>query len=257
MIDLHAHILPGLDDGPAEMSESIQMCRMAYKDGVRSIVATPHMNDGMYNITASQMREKASQITDALAQDGVTMNILPGGDISLTPETLGKLQSGEISTVAENGVYVMLELPNDVVPVKLHETIFEIQSAGYIPIISHIERYSSVQTNISNMEKMVEWGVVTQLTAASIIGEFGKAAKECSMELIKCRLGHVVASDMHGVKKRPPGQMLRARRLIETILSGSEVEMMFDVWPEAIIKGELFDAPDPVKKEKKWWRIFN
>ena len=257
MIDIHTHILPGLDDGPEHLDESIKMCKMAYADGVRTIVATPHMNDGMYNVKVSQVAEGVERLADALASEGVMMKILPGGDISLTPETLPKLESGDLACVAFNGKYAMIELPSDVVPSNIHEVIFELQTAGYSLIISHIERNLAVQRNLGIARKIASWDTLMQVTAASIVGDFGRETQKCAQELIEQRLGHVVASDMHRINKRPPGRMTRAREMVSEIMTPQEVDEMFEERPRSIITGESVVIPEPLKKAKRsWWKIW-
>lgn len=247
MIDLHAHILPGLDDGPKDMSESLEMCRQAVAGGVTTIVATPHMNDGVYNVTRNKVLAEVIMFREVLDAEKIALTVEPGGDVHISSDLLDQLKDGNIMTLGDRGKYVMLELPSDVLPDGLLDFLFSVQLAGVTPIISHLERNFEVQTRPEMAQKLVEGGNLVQVTAASVVGEFGSTAERCSHELLKRRLAHVVASDMHSIKKRPPGRMSVARRVVEELLSVEEAEEIFINRPEKILAGHYLDIPDPAE----------
>lgn len=254
MIDIHAHILPGLDDGPKDISESIEMCMLSKADGVTTIVATPHMNDGMYNVTREQALDAVSKVQVALDNAGTSMRILAGGDIHISSDLLEKLKEKEIITLGDDGKYIMLELPSDVIPHRLLDFLFSVQVDGLTPIISHLERNFAVQEKPEIAEKLVKAGNLVQLTAASVVGDFGSKAKKCSHILLKRRLAHFVATDMHSLKKRPPGRLSKARQIVGEIMSEKEAEDIFTNWPEKVLAGDYIDTPDPLEwrnSEKK------
>ena len=150
-------------------------------------------------------------------------------------------------TVGDRGKYVMLELPSDIVPNGLLDFLFSVQIADLTPIISHLERNLEVQNNLEIAQKLVEGGNLVQVTAASVVGEFGSTAEHCAHELLKRRLAHVVASDMHSINKRKPGRMSMARRVVEELLSVEEADEIFVNRPEQMLAGQYLDIPDPVE----------
>lgn len=259
MVDLHAHILPGLDDGPTDMTEAVAMCRLAAEDGTTTMVATPHMLGGLYTVTREAVLRGVQRLRKRLGAEGVPLKVEPGADVHLEPDVCELLQRGRLVTVGDRGRYLMLELPQAVIPDRLSELRFSMQVAGLTPIISHPERNFEVQANPDVMRPFVESGTILQLTAASVVGDLGRRAERCAHQLLRARLAHVVASDAHSLRNRPPG-LSRARAVVERVLSADEADEMFDRRPERILAGEYLDVPEPVtlrlSRRERWfsWR---
>jgi len=249
MIDLHIHILPGLDDGPSNMAESLAMCRLAVADGVRTIVATPHMLNGMFDVSRTSILAGVRKLQDSLDIEGIPLTVFPGADIHIEKDLCNLLKDGTVVTVGDLGKYVMVEMASDVLPWGLSKFLFDIQLTGVTPIISHPERNYEVQQDPSMMSEFVDAGNLVQLTAASIAGGFGSAAKQCAHTLLRMRLAHVVASDAHSFKGRPAG-LSKARSVGEEILSFDEAEEMFVQRPAKILAGEYVDVPERTQEKK-------
>lgn len=252
MIDLHIHVLPGLDDGPGDISESVGICRAAWEDGAVTLVATPHMLDGLYNVEREAVLEGVDLLRRRLAEEGLPLEILPGADVRVDPNLPDLLRAGRLLTLGDRPLnprgplaYLLLELPAAVVPQGFPDFLFEVQMAGAVPVISHPERNIEVQTHPEVVGRWVEAGAVVQVTAGSILGRFGRRARRCVEHLLRGRLAHVVASDAHGLFTRPPG-LTRARAEVARLLSPEEAEAMFFTRPAAILAGEPLELPEPI-----------
>ena len=256
MIDLHCHILPAIDDGPDTMEGAIGMCRALEEDGVRTVVATPHMLIDLYDVSRDQILEGVEALRREAEGQGIALEILPGADVLIASDLCERLRGGSLMTVADSGKYILLELPQDVLPAGLTDLFFSVQLQGVTPIITHPERNLEVQQDPTALEPLVEAGNLVQITAASIEGKFGGRVQKCAEELLKRRLAHVVASDAHSHERRRPG-LSRARAIVSEMLSPRHADEMFLMVPSAIIRGEQYEPPEVVDPaaERKWWRF--
>ena len=271
MIDLHAHILPQLDDGAESLEKSIEMCWMSYKDGVRTIVATPHILKGIYPNHRSTILDKVRELNDAIRDFGVkssnttrhprfnvnsinsinprgAMNefkILPGADVHFSLNMLQLCQNGEIATVNDQGRYLMVEFDFQGIPYRAENVLFEMITSGTIPIITHPERNFEIGQNPKRYGEMIRMGCLGQVTAMSLTGGFGPGVKRTAERLLKNRLVHVIASDTHSVDGRPP-ILSTAVRAAEKIVGNEEARKMVTEYPRAIIEGRKPDVPEPL-----------
>lgn len=235
MIDIHCHILPGIDDGPREWEESLAMCEMAVKDGIRTIVATPHINDGPYSNSKEKILKKIDELRTRIS-GRFELDILPGADIHVTFDLVERLKSKEIPTI-NNKSYILLELPHEILPPNLESLIFEIRVMGITPIITHVERTHWIKRKFQDIERFIELGALIQITAMSITGEFGRAAKQWSEKLLNEKLVHIIASDGHSINGRPP-ILSRALDVASSIAGKDEAYAMVHDIPLKVIKGE-------------------
>jgi protein-tyrosine phosphatase len=259
MIDLHAHILPGLDDGPARMEEAVAMCRIAADDGTMAIVATPHMFGEIHNVSRSEILEGVRELQTALEREGIGLVVKPGADVHAVPNLNKLLRDGEVMTIGDGGKYLLIELPHDVLPQGLAGLLFSIQVLGLIPIISHPERNLAAQANPFSLTEYVESGNLIQLTAGSLLGEFGEDARQCAETLLVSRLAHLIASDAHSAERRRPG-LSHALARVRQLLSEDEAEEIFVHRPLKVLAGCYFAVPEPIrqieKKRKFAWMGF-
>ena len=256
MIDLHAHILPGLDDGPPDMETALAMCRIAVEQETTLVVATPHMLDGTYDVSREQVLDGVRALQAELDERRIALKIAPGADVRIAVDLSDQLRHGTVMTVADGGKYVMVELPQDVLPQRLSECFFSVQLLGLTPIISHPERNYEVQNHPELLNALAESGNVIQITAASLLGRFGEAAAKCAHELLARRLAHVVASDAHSPDRRPPG-LAEARRAVEDVLPSAEIEEVFVRRPQRIVEGQYVELPEPCEgaaaRRRRWF----
>ncbi len=268
MIDLHCHILPGLDDGPGEMEEAIRMGQLAYEDGIRTIVATPHILNGLYRNDKSLILSKVEELKDALnnsalkldsairnpcpsgrrAQSEMDLKILPGADVHLSERILQQVEKGEVVTVGDGGKFILTEFPYQSIPPQAEKILFHLLGRGLIPIISHPERNLEIMRKPGRYYEMIRMGCLGQVTAMSLTGDFGPQIRDCAERLMKSHLVHLIATDAHSVDRRPP-LLSPAVKAAEKMVGRKEAEKMVAEYPRAILQGKRPDLPDPVSPE--------
>ncbi len=202
MIDIHAHILPGMDDGPASIEESLEICRMAAADGIKNIVATPHINDDLYNNNRDNILEKVKELNRLTKEEGIDIEIMPGADIHFSPRFFHLLDNGYCIGINDSR-YLLIEF-SQVLPPNCEDLIFNLKAKGYTPIISHPERNHDIQRNPDRLRRLIDSGALAQLTAMSLTGGFGYIAKRSAKFLLEQGMIHIIATDAHSPDKRPP-----------------------------------------------------
>lgn len=196
MIDLHAHLLPGLDDGPASLAGSVAMARAAWDAGIRTMVCTPHVS-GHYPTEPAAVHEGVARLRAALADADIGLAILPGAEIAL--DRLARLSDVDLTlaSIAGDGRWVLLEMPFRGWPIGLPQTLRELEIRGYRAIIAHPERADAIQRSPDRMREIVGLGALVQLTAGSFLGEHGPAARRAALMLLAGGAAHLLASDAH------------------------------------------------------------
>jgi protein-tyrosine phosphatase len=234
MIDLHCHILPGIDDGPTDMAESIAMARLAADDGITTIVATPHLKDYIY--PALRIETAVGELNRQLADRDIPVKILRGADI------YAMLSTSLIRDYTINGTkYLLLEFPHTHMPKDAASIIFNAMVSGLNPIITHPERNPSVVKDPDIILGLHDNGALIQITAGSLTGHFGPDAKECALYLIKKRAVEIIATDAHSINGRLPilsDGLAVAKRTVGHELA---IRMVFDN-PLAVISGRRIDT---------------
>ncbi len=266
MIDLHAHILPGLDDGAESLEESVEMCRISYEDGVRTIVATPHILPGVYHNNRSTILAKTEELNEAIAKFGLgsgelgiqtphanpenpfsthsEFRILPGADVHFSPNLLQLCENGEIMTVNDEGRYLMLEFDFMTLPYQGEEVLFQLIARGITPVITHPERTLEIARAPKRYYEMIRMGCLGQVTAMSLTGGFGSEVKRAAERLLSHRLIHFIASDTHSVHRRPP-LLSPAVKEAEKMVGREEARRMVTEYPRALLEGRRPDVPQP------------
>ena len=274
MIDLHSHILYGLDDGPATLDESLEMCRIGYRDGIRTIVATPHMLNGVYQTNRAAILSRTRELNTALSQSGIRnslphhsalsapdselqplhsehrtpnseLRILPGADVHMGEDLLGPLKQNRLMTVGDGGKYLLIEFPSQGIPYLAERILFQLITEGIIPIITHPERNLEVRRKPARYYEMIRMGCLGQVTAMSLTGGFGPEAKRLAKELLIHKLIHLIASDAHSIETRPP-ILTPAVRAASKWVGTEEAGRMVTEYPQAILEGKRPNIPQPV-----------
>ena len=236
MIDMHSHILPGLDDGPDDIGESIRMCRMAADDGIHTIVATPHMLKGIYNFSKKDVLKKVEELNSTLKAKDIPLTILPGAEVVIDPDIFSLIQNGDLLTINDGGSHIFLELTDYFPKKQIENFIKNLIENDMIPIISHPERNTTIQKNITILSRFVKAGALSQITAMSITGDFGIRAQKTSKEILKSGLAHVIATDAHSSTWRPPILSNGVRAAKEIIGEDNAIKMVTKT-PRLIIQG--------------------
>jgi protein-tyrosine phosphatase len=250
MIDIHCHLLPGLDDGAGSLDESLAMCRQAVADGIHTIVATPHTLDGLHLNPISRVIEEVARLQGILTENDIPIRVLAGADVHLNKNLWSFVESGEAGTIDNQMKYLLLELPSQSIPSQLQEEIFNLRLRGITPIITHPERNAVVQRDTSILYEVVRLGGLCQVTAMSLTGRFGSAVRECARGLLLSRLAHVIASDGHSADKRPPVLSPAVEVAGRLLASAEEAEHLVKQVPEMILAGEAMEAEEPLRPKR-------
>jgi len=255
LIDLHCHILPGIDDGPADIGESLDMARQAVLDGIHTVVATPHSRNGMYVNSNGDICRQVREINRVLQDAGVPLVVLSGAEEHIRPDMLHAGMSDHISTLNNTGRYILVEFPYMTVPHGAREMLYRMKQRGMTPVLAHPERNTAIQRNIEILYPFVESGCLTQITAMSLTGDLGEPAKACAYRMMELRLAHVIASDAHSAGNRRPKLSSAVAVAAELLGSRQEAENMVIHTPQAIISGQAVHLQDPIKprKKKRWF----
>lgn len=204
MIDLHSHILPGLDDGAADQAQALEMAHIAQDEGISGIIATPHYMPGSFT---DAVRVRVEEVVDSLNElcrsDNVDVKIYPGCEIAISTEIPDLMSKGLISTL-NRSKYLLIELPMTSIPIYVENVIFELELQGLIPIIAHPERNSQIIERPSILAHYMEKGILVQVNAGSITGFYGDRVRRTVIKLVERGMVHFVSSDAHNTRTRAP-----------------------------------------------------
>ena len=244
MIDLHTHILPGVDDGVKTMEDAVFFARVAASDGVSTIVATPHYREGFYMNARPEVLAGVEALNERLRSEEIPILVLPGAEIHISADLVSRVKSGHAPTLADNGRTVLFELSMSQYPPDLEQLVFQMKLAGLQVLFAHPERIRYFQDDISRYEAVVRLGAFGQITTGSVTGVFGDDIAEFSEELARKRLVHVIASDAHNTRGRPP-VISSAMGLLGSWTGDEFAERMAEDYPRAFIEGRDPDLPPP------------
>ena len=203
LVDLHSHILPGVDDGYPDMEHSLVLARVAVDDGITHMLLTPHHMDGKYINHKKDVIRKTNEFQQKLIENGIPLKVFPGQEVHVNDRLIEAIDNDDILFADESNHYLMLELPHTHVPDYFMKNIFpELKSRGIVPIIVHPERNQEIQRTPDLLYNMVDEGCLTQLTASSYLDIFGKEVTEFTQKIIDANLGFTFSSDAHNLKGR-------------------------------------------------------
>lgn len=251
MIDLHCHMLPGIDDGAPDRGVALAMARRAVADGILVTACTPHIYPGLYNNDRAGIALAIEAFRQVLAEEGIELELVIGADTHLAPDLLDSIRAGRVPTLNDSR-YLLLEPPHHSVPPRFEESVFQLRSAGIVPVITHPERLSWIESHYSVFERLVHGGAWMQVTAGSLTGRFGPRAQYWGERMLDEGMVHILATDSHHIDKRPPllaeGREAAARRLGE-----AESWNLVELRPRAIIDDVAADSvpAPPVPRESR------
>lgn len=253
MIDLHCHLLPGIDDGAQKIEDSLAMARYAVSQGITHLLCTPHHNNGRYQNEKKMIIPAVHSLQEVLNQEKIPLTLLEGQEVRVTGEIMKELAEERLQFIDLKQTYLLLEFPTMDVPAYAEPLFFELRMKGIVPIIVHPERNAKFRENPDLLIPYLEMGCAAQLTAPSIVGVFGKSIKKTAQEMIERNLVQMVASDAHSVNKRT-FYLKEAYAEIEKICGARKVTQMQQVAKD-IVNGDVIDYP-AVKLKKKKKRLF-
>lgn len=253
MVDIHSHIIPGVDDGPSHIVEFIDMANAAVSNGITVLIATPHHLDGVYHNPREKIVTAVEQYQKYLHNEGINLSIHPGQELRLRLDMF-KLFETEVLTLMDKGKYLLLELPSGEVPLFIFHTIYELRLKGIVPIIVHPERNKGIEEEPNLLYELIREGVLVQVTAGSILGNFGKRARTLSEKLIEHHLVHFIASDAHNCSSRGFSLGEAYHQISRDF--GKNFTTFYKSNAEALIKGEKIELQQPVPIRKKMFGLF-
>lgn len=249
MIDLHCHILPGIDDGAEDFSASIAMAEKAISQGITHILCTPHHNNGRYSNPKSDVISLVSYLQSELDKRQLPLIVLEGQEVRITGDLINDIAQDMILFTDLDDTYILIEFPSMDVPIYTNKIFFELLQMGKTPVIVHPERNAYFREDPNNLIPFLDMGCLAQLTAPSYVGKFGKDIQRTAKQMVAHNLVQMVASDAHGVKKRT-FYMEEAYIQIAKDFGKDKVMKMQQVSKD-LINGDEIDYPQYIKIKKK------
>ncbi len=203
MIDLHCHLLPGVDDGSKNLEESIAMARLSAEQGVAIIACTPHIMPGVYDNRGPDIRLRIGELEQALNEAEIPVTLVCGADVHIAPNLAAGLRSKAVLSLHDTR-YVLIEPPHHVLPPRIEEVFFELMTAGFAPVLTHPERLTWIARRYDVISRLVAQGVWMQVTAGALLGEFGRGPKYWAERMLDEGSCHIIATDAHNMGRRRP-----------------------------------------------------
>lgn len=248
MIDIHCHILPGLDDGAQNLNDSLDMARAAVSNGIHKVVATPHHKTSRFDNPKATIFEKVSELNEILQKQMIPLEVLLGQEVRIFGDFVEAYKNEQILTVNLQN-YVLIEFPSNHVPSYSEHLFYDIQMNGLTPIIVHPERNSQIVEQPDKLFNLIEKGALSQITASSITGDLGKKIQKFSFRLIDANLTHFIATDAHNITSRP-FNLAEAYDVVEKEY-GIDFVDMFMSNAEQMVGGKMIFREDPQRIKRK------
>jgi protein-tyrosine phosphatase len=233
VIDLHCHILPGVDDGAKDLETALAMARIAVEDGIEIIACTPHITPGVYDNRGPDISLGVASLQAALDDAGIPRQLTSGADTHLAPGLGQGLREGRVPSLGGSR-YFLLEPPHHVAPPRLDLAVQDLLDDGYVPIITHPERLSWITDHYDQMKALAGAGAWLQITAGSLTGRFGPRPRYWAERMVDEGLTHILASDAHNLRNRAP-RLAEGRDAVATRLGAEEARRMVIDRPAGIL----------------------
>jgi protein-tyrosine phosphatase len=241
MIDLHSHLLPGLDDGAANLETALAMLRMASEYETTSIIATPHVIEGRWLPTWTVISAACDWLRQNSSKSGLDISIFPGAEVYMSLDIL-KLIPGPGPYCINNGRYLLVELPAMDIPCFANEFFFILQTRGIIPILAHPERHPELAKKPVILQEWVNKGIMTQLNGTSLLGRMGERVQATAEFFLLNNLIHFIGSDAHGLISRQP-KLLEAGVKIRSLIEETQAQQILVENPKRLIANNEIEVP--------------
>lgn len=244
-VDVHSHILPGLDDGAHDLGAAVDMLRMAYEDGIKYVILTPHYIPGTMEISRHEVQKAITGIRDIIKAEGIDVEVFPGNEVYLDARTVRAVESNEVCTLNESR-YLLIELPVTEMHMYTRNVVFELVLKGYVPIIAHPERNPGISGQPGMLVELIEGGALVQVNSSSLIGLYGKKVYEAAHSFLKQGMVHFVGTDAHSISGRKPS-LRSAYDAVESEFGTGYARKLFIENGMAVIRNEEIHAENVVK----------
>lgn len=235
--DIHCHMLPGVDDGAQNMQETEQMLEVAYSEGIRNVIFTPHYHPRRGHADAKKIEAAFEQVKNMVADRFPDMNIYTGNELYYDQDVKQRLKEGEVLPLA-GSKYVLLEFSGAVERKKIRDAVGTMLMSGYLPVIAHVERYESLFEKKDALETVLEMGAYFQVNASAVLGDLGRKRKKQILKMMENGMVHFVATDAHDGGVRAP-KMKKVAGYLEKKLGLREAKRLLVDNPECIIKNKI------------------
>jgi protein-tyrosine phosphatase len=232
-IDIHSHILPQIDDGANDIEESLGLARMALENGVKQIIATPHMGGRFPILSKDFIDKQVARLNSVLKEQAMDVRIYPGGEISTSMEIVDLADNGRLIRLADSD-YTLIDLPFNEIPIYLSTLIFDLKLRSITPILAHVERNTEIQRDPYLLEPLLNQGAIAQVNSTSFSGILGGAARKCAIELLKRDFINVVASDSHSYGGRNPN-FKETAQIVQKYVGRQKTKQLFTEIPCKIL----------------------
>jgi len=247
MIDLHAHILPNIDDGSRSIEETLQLVKEAQKVGFEAIISTSHYMEGYYETAVLEREVWINVIYQKLQEENIKMGLYLGNEIYLTENIITLLEEQKASTINDTS-YILFEMPLNIEPLNVYNIVYEMLQNKLTPILAHPERYTFIQEEPQIVTELIEKGVLMQCNYASSIGYYGKKAQIIMKKLLQNNMVHFLGSDVHRAGTIYP-QMPQILEKIKQIIGKEKLEKLTTINPKILLKNKRIEIEEPNKIE--------
>ena len=257
MYDLHAHILPGIDDGAKTPEETLEMARVAAQHGTEVVLATPHRRDITENWSVPHIRKLLDEMNGLVTSGGIALTLKLGMENHLDLELPADVSMGRALPM-DGSRYILVEMPFFGRPNYMEDVLFQLQLQGLTVVLAHPERIEAFQSDPSILVRLVEAGMLTQVTSGSVVGHFGAGVRRFTRRLIAAGLVHVFASDCHTATGPRSPSLTEGLEAVEAMVGRERARAMFIDTPRAVLDDRPVevDPPDVAALSQPWWRFW-
>jgi protein-tyrosine phosphatase len=254
LVDIHSHLLPGIDDGPADLPESIEMAQAAVESGIETIAVTPHVRSDFPQVRVEELAERCQHLQEELNRAKVPLRVVPGAEVSLVWALEVDDESLRLATYGQRGTDLLIETPHDVT--GLERLIGSIQARGLRVTLGHPERSLRLQHDADRIETLRLQGLLMQINADALLRRRSNPLRTAAERLCRRGLVDVIASDGHGTSWRPVTALAEAVEAAATVVGEARTRWMACEAPAAIIEGRELGSPPPIETlPRKWWQL--
>jgi protein-tyrosine phosphatase len=251
LVDIHCHLLAGMDDGPPTDEVAETMCRIAYEDGTRMIAATAHQNDRWDQVTPEGIRTATEHLAGCLRERNIGLSVFPCAEVMVAPDTEESWQAGRLLSMADRGQYLLLEMPHGLF-VDLTETVHGLREKGVRPILAHPERQEEFLHEAGQIEKLIDAGCLVQVSASSVTQPRSRVDAQALKSWFRRGIVHCLGSDGHSATQRPPVMSAAYRQIIRWV-GQSMADRIGSTYGMAILQGLPLRLPKPEPRGVNWF----
>lgn len=241
IIDIHSHILPGIDDGARSLEESLEMLRIALKSGITDIICTPHYKEGRHNAGPKKIQELIENLEELALENGIPINLHPGNELLYTIDAEEALEDNKLNTM-NHTEYVLVEFQPFDSYQHIRNALDTIRGLGYLPILAHAERYDCLLKDWKCIQELKDLGAEIQLNASSVVGELGGKLKRYTRKLLKKELVDYISTDAHRKEGRTPDMSKCAELLYKKLDSGYVESLLYKNAKERLLRERIVNG---------------